>query len=210
MQTQGTARRESRHAEPEWTIWGPRRVGALPPGSELQPWGPLACSLPGPREWLGGPALQGRSVGLGALGTTVSVLGVLRTEPGAAHCSPRVPARGSDRWAAPAPSDGPRSCRGSSSAPGSDGPARGAASPGPEAERGEGAPRTPPPPGRGPPRAPGSGSGPARAPPGHSLIRASRVSGSIAGSIRHRPPASAPPPAPRRSRGTSSAPPSAD
>lgn len=79
-----------------------------------------------------------------------------------------------------------------------------------EAGREEGAPRTPPPSGRGPPSAPGSGSGPARAPPGHSLIRASRVSGSIAGSIRHGPPASAPPPAPRRSRGTSSAPPSAD
>ena len=81
---------------------------------------------------------------------------------------------------------------------------------GPGAEREEGAPCTPPPSERGPPNAPGSGSGPARAPPGHSLIRASRVSGSIAGSIGHRPPASAPPPAPRRSRGTSLAPPTAD
>lgn len=55
---------------------------------------------------------------------------------------------------------------------------------------------------RGQPRAPGSGSGPARAPPGHSLIRASRVSGSIAGSIRHGPPPRHRPPPPTALAGT--------
>lgn len=55
---------------------------------------------------------------------------------------------------------------------------------------------------RGQPRAPGSGSGPARAPPGHLLIRASRVSGSIAGSIRHGPPPRRRPPPPAALAGT--------
>lgn len=78
----------------------------------------------------------------------------------------------------------------------------GAAPPGSGAGREEGARGPRPRRERGQPRAPGSGSGPARAPPGHSLIRASRVSGSIAGSIRHGPPPRHRPPPPAALAGT--------
>lgn len=190
----------SRNAEEGITQAGPGSGGlaALGVGPSLRG-RPGAAGLP-PTPGRGttrGSALQQRRLGLWGVGTTVSVRGA----PGAAPSGPRT------GWVGGARAHrAPARRRGLPPPQGRREPAPGAASPGPEAERGEGAPRTPPPPGRGPPRAPGSGSGPARAPPGHSLIRASRVSGSIAGSIRHGTPslgtAPRPPPLSRDLLGT--------
>lgn len=180
LQAQGKGQGESGRAGPGSGGLGPTGSRSFPPGLRCSP--ALACSLPGPPErtrWgsrgRGGRRLlppsraAGRRVGRSSLFPE--------------GCCP-----GSGWTVHPV--------GGSSFISGSQVPARGTAPPGPGAGREEGAPRTPPPPGRDPPRAPGSGSGPARAPPGHSLIRASRVSGSISASIRHGPPASAPPPRP--------------
>lgn len=186
----------------ERRIRNPKGAGSLPPESEVQRCARLLPSGPQGDDLGEGSAPRWSSLGLRGSEAALFVPGLLGAESGAAHSSPRVAAQGSDGWST--------QLMGSYFIPGSEKPARGAAPPGTGAGREEGASRTPPPRRRGPPRAPGSGSGPARAPPGHSLIRASRVSGSMSGSICHGPPASAPPPAPLRSRGTSSAPPSAD